>query len=88
MVKVGDRVKVNGIEAVVLNSYASGKYRNYVLSDGRTVLDLSDDCVVKGASQPGHGTRKKQSFDRETRLMRGNVDRQLDSGEEETDSDS
>ena len=46
MINTGDIVKVDGVEATVVSSFASGKYRKYELSDGRTALDLKDECRV------------------------------------------
>lgn len=47
MVKVGDKVIVNGIEATVQQSYAAGAHRSFVLSDGRSIVDL-DKLVASG----------------------------------------
>jgi len=47
MVQQGDRVIVDGREAVVETSWGQGAHKAFKLSDGRVVLDLTDLSLVK-----------------------------------------
>jgi hypothetical protein len=40
MVSTGDRIRVDGAEAVVTARWASGRHTQFTLSDGRQLLDL------------------------------------------------
>jgi len=40
MIENGTKVIVDGIQAVVKSSFASGRHRQYSLNDGRTIIDL------------------------------------------------
>ena len=47
MVSQGDRVLVDGKEAIVETSWGQGKHRAFQLNDGRVILDLTDVSLVK-----------------------------------------
>ncbi len=51
MVTQGDRVIIDGIEATVETSWGQGAHRAFKLSDGRVVLDLTDQSLVKVKSE-------------------------------------
>ena len=61
MVKVGDKVNVDGVATSVTGTWGAGKHRNYQLADGRIAMDLSDECVV--SNSPTQGPRGLR-FDR------------------------
>lgn len=46
MLKQGDRVKVEGVEADIETSWGQGKHTAYKLTDGRIVLDLNEKHLV------------------------------------------
>jgi hypothetical protein len=50
MVKVGDKVRVDGREVRVTSSWGQGKHRVYALDDNTTVLDL-DQKVQSGEAE-------------------------------------
>lgn len=53
MINPNDTVKVDGKEAKVEATWASGRHRVYKLSDGREVLDLDSSSLVrKETAQP------------------------------------
>jgi len=53
MVNTGDRILVDGREALVNARWASGRHVQFTLSDGRVLLDLHkrDDVQVLGGKQ-------------------------------------
>lgn len=44
----GQRIILHGTEGVVVNSWAMGRYRKYVLADGREIHADLDQLVAKG----------------------------------------
>lgn len=46
MVKQNDTVRVDGKVATVTSTWGQGKHKVFALSDGRTVLDLTDEMLV------------------------------------------
>jgi len=58
-VKQGDRVIVDGRQAIVETSWGQGAHRAFKLSDGRVVLDLTVASLVTAQeSQTPKATRK------------------------------
>jgi len=50
MLKLNDKVEVDGVVATIESIWAQGRHRAYKLSDGRVILDL-DKAIAGGAAR-------------------------------------
>ena len=63
MVKQGDKVSVDGREAIVETSWGAGAHRVFKLSDGREVMDLTDASLVKATSKKIDPPKPERKWD-------------------------